>query len=418
MKKFLFVFVAIFISSISFSQSSWQVVTVSLPGFWLEAIQMTSANTGYACGCYPNISSGGFMKTTNGGLNWQFTYKPSHNVDDISFLNDLTGYAIEYTTIPGYYHGGIYKTTDGAVSWVCQDSVENGNFFKIKFYDLNTGLVAGKYGSAYFTSNGGVNWLNVNSGSNGWMEPQTIWCLDANTWLVGDGQLLNKTTNRGVNWIINDSVPASSIYFFNNSTGITTGGNGCIYKTTNSGGNWIRINNSLNGWLLSLIFTDQNTGYCCRYGSPYIYKTTDGGYNWTEQLIYPNNILSALHFLNNNTGFAAGSSGRIFKTTNGGSVFVSNISGEVPDKFDLGQNYPNPFNQSSIINLQCSMKGMVTLKVFDISGREVQSLVNETLSPGTYQVRFDGSGLSSGIYYYKLTVDNKPIAIKKMVMIK
>ncbi len=402
----------------AYSQSGWLVVSDSIPNFYLEAIQMTSANKGYACGSIVNSSSGSFLKTTNGGLNWQRTDYSTYSVDDISFLNDYTGYAIgyAYSPLPGYYTGKILKTTDGGNSWAKSDSISYGNFFKLKFYDINTGFIAGKNGQLYITTNGGANWLNRTLAFN-WHEPQGVWCLNANIWFIGDGNKLNMTTNQGVNWVRNDSLPLSRFYFFDQYTGIASGNNYKIYKTTNSGVNWLVISGHPTMYSIALQFTDNNTGY---HAGPdtYISKTTNGGYNWVQMPVNTGDYIYALSFINNLTGFVACRYGRIYKTTNGGSVFVANISNEVPDKFELGQNYPNPFNQSTIFNLQCSMKGNVSVKVFDIMGREVQTLVNETLAAGTYQVRFDGSGLASGLYYYSMSIDGKQTAVKKMVMMK
>jgi hypothetical protein len=98
-------------------------------------------------------------------------------------------------------------------------------------------------------------------------------------------------------------------------------------------------------------------------------------------------------------------------------VGISGNNGNIPDKFLLYQNYPNPFNQSSIINFQSTVKGKVQLIIYDILGKEVQILVNEQLNPGVYKVRFDGSGLPSGFYFYKIQI-NEFIDVKKMVMIK
>jgi hypothetical protein len=85
--------------------------------------------------------------------------------------------------------------------------------------------------------------------------------------------------------------------------------------------------------------------------------------------------------------------------------------------FVLNQNYPNPFNQLTVINYQIPIKSIVTLKVYDLLGREVASLVNETLQPGIYDARFDGSRLASGIYYYVLQSQNFR-EVKRMVLIK
>lgn len=85
-------------------------------------------------------------------------------------------------------------------------------------------------------------------------------------------------------------------------------------------------------------------------------------------------------------------------------VGINQINSEVPDKFSLSQNYPNPFNPATNIKFQIPQSGFVKLTVFDVLGKEVQTLVNEHLKPGTYEVDFNGENLPSGVYYYKLEV--------------
>jgi hypothetical protein len=94
-----------------------------------------------------------------------------------------------------------------------------------------------------------------------------------------------------------------------------------------------------------------------------------------------------------------------------------NISTEVPNKYNLMQNYPNPFNPITNVKFSIINSGNVKLVVYDIQGREVQTLLNERLQPGTYEVPFDGSNLTSGVYFYQLISDNY-IETKRMVMIK
>lgn len=89
----------------------------------------------------------------------------------------------------------------------------------------------------------------------------------------------------------------------------------------------------------------------------------------------------------------------------------------VPGKFALMQNYPNPFNPSTIINYQLAINSFVTLKIYDISGREVMQLVNEVQQAGYYAVNFNAKNLSSGAYFYKLSTD-KFSDVKKMVVVK
>jgi hypothetical protein len=98
-------------------------------------------------------------------------------------------------------------------------------------------------------------------------------------------------------------------------------------------------------------------------------------------------------------------------------VSINNISTEIPSKYSLSQNYPNPFNP--ITNFKFSMlnAGNAKIVVYDVQGREVQTLVNERLNAGTYEVKFDGSMLNSGVYFYKLIIKGFT-ETKRMILIK
>ncbi len=89
----------------------------------------------------------------------------------------------------------------------------------------------------------------------------------------------------------------------------------------------------------------------------------------------------------------------------------------IPENYSLSQNYPNPFNPSTMINYQLPTNNLVTLKVFDIIGREVATLVNERQEAGTYQTLFNAQGLSSGLYFYQLRAGNYS-EVKKMLLMK
>lgn len=93
------------------------------------------------------------------------------------------------------------------------------------------------------------------------------------------------------------------------------------------------------------------------------------------------------------------------------------ISNTVPENFTLEQNYPNPFNPSTVIKYQIPSSDFVSLKVYNEAGKEVASLVNENQEPGNYEINFDGSKLSSGIYFYSIKSGNFN-STKKMLLIK
>lgn len=92
----------------------------------------------------------------------------------------------------------------------------------------------------------------------------------------------------------------------------------------------------------------------------------------------------------------------------------------VPEEFSLNQNYPNPFNPATTISfsLPSGFNGLVTLKIFDITGREVSNLVNQNLSQGIYNFQWNASKYSSGVYFYQLTAGSEFREIKKMVLVK
>lgn len=83
----------------------------------------------------------------------------------------------------------------------------------------------------------------------------------------------------------------------------------------------------------------------------------------------------------------------------------------------LSQNYPNPFNPTTVINYQLPVSGKVTLKVYDLLGRELATLVNDRENAGSYSVKFDGSRLASGIYFYRLQAGSFS-QTKKLMLVK
>jgi len=89
----------------------------------------------------------------------------------------------------------------------------------------------------------------------------------------------------------------------------------------------------------------------------------------------------------------------------------------VPEGFTLEQNYPNPFNPTTEIRFSLVRAGMVTLKVYDMLGREVTTLIADNMNAGSYSVPFSGAGFSSGTYVYILSQDGNTIS-KKMLLLK
>jgi hypothetical protein len=99
------------------------------------------------------------------------------------------------------------------------------------------------------------------------------------------------------------------------------------------------------------------------------------------------------------------------------TIGISNINSEIPREFYLYQNFPNPFNPKTNIRFDIAKSGLVKLKVFDITGREVAQLLNKEYNAGKYIFDFDASNYASGVYFYKLETPGF-VSIKKMILIK
>ena len=159
-----------------------------------------------------------------------------------------------------------------------------------------------------------------------------------------------------------------------------------------------------------------------------IKKTIDGGITWMHQ-----NSPSggALYFLDESTGFCINKS-TLLKTYDGGGITGIDCTDSIgislinTTDFQLSQNYPNPFNPSTVIkysipsivgNGHAHSATEVTLKIYDILGREVATLVNKEQPAGSYEVKFESKELSSGIYFYTLRAGNY-FETKKMLLLR
>ena len=147
-----------------------------------------------------------------------------------------------------------------------------------------------------------------------------------------------------------------------------------------------------------------------------------GNQKWVKRYDYSGqfgDFAQDLKIDKNGSVFVTGTSDRDILTikysqlTGGETIFS-----EIPKDYSLSQNYPNPFNPNTIINYQLSMFNFVSIKVYDVLGNQVASLVNENKPAGRYEVEFDGSDFPSGIYFYSLSINGNVIDTKRMVLLK
>jgi len=206
------------------------------------------------------------------------------------------------------------------------------------------------------------------------------------------------------------------IKMINATTGYICGSSGRVYKTTN-GTIWDTLSVPTRSYTYyGIDFISANVGAIIGTTGTGFY-TTNGGTNWT----YANTNGSTMYnvyMLPDTRMFSVGSSAYIFKTNTVLTGITSNEN-EVPATYSLDQNYPNPFNPTTTIKFSLPKAGNVTIKIYDVAGREVVQLFNnQYMNAGVQKQLFNGSKLASGVYFYSLIVDNNLIDTKKMVLIK
>lgn len=398
--------------------------------FWLRTVYFINPNTGFAAGDYGII-----LRTTNAGQNWiSQTWPNIYALYSISFRQNQG-------KIVGYENqaGAIMKTSNYGLNWVhsAMSWGEGSSVFNsISYIDTSICFIGG-----YFLSNVDYNYHPIFVKHFDWNDSfhlilpniisQTRSLSFANSSKVfcvngPPGNILS-SIDGGYTWSNSQwSVPLTSIFFVNSNTGFIAGYNGNIFKTSTGGISWIQNIVSPTNNLNSVFFIQQGSGYrgCVVGEGGIIMISVNSGMTWLTSNSNTFTNLSAVFFIDSLTGYAVGQNGIILKTTTGGLTGFEKQNEKIPVLFSLSQNYPNPFNSSTTIEYSLPHNSFVSLKIYDALGKEIEMLVNEYKNPGTYKINFDGTKLSSGVYFYKIATSdlsgrNKNFnIIKKMIVIK
>ena len=148
-----------------------------------------------------------------------------------------------------------------------------------------------------------------------------------------------------------------------------------------------------------------------------IIYTSDAGLSWTFQQSGTSQPLYGASAAGDSF-IAVGRGGIILRSKDTTTVSVDlGVDSKKPKKFELLQNYPNPFNPTTIIQYNITKTEYVNLKVYDVLGKEIETLVNDIKKPGNYEVTWNASNLSNGIYFYRLITPSF-LVVKKMLLIK
>jgi hypothetical protein len=150
-----------------------------------------------------------------------------------------------------------------------------------------------------------------------------------------------------------------------------------------------------------------------------ILKTIDGGKNWISESSITSLALKSVYFIDENNGWVVGVNGTVLKMSDGSTHAEDNqpSNSVIPDHFVLFQNYPNPFNPSTSMCFHLPQSSFVTLKIYNLLGQEIETIINEQRFAGTHEINWTARGVPSGIYFYRLIageyVDTKKFILQK-----
>ncbi len=427
---------------------SWTASTTT-PAANLNAVYFFNLNEGLIA-----ANNGLILRTVDGGATWNTVATGvSDDLLSLSFSGSIG--------ICGGLSQTILRTADSGASWIVAVSgFFGGGYYGAHMLDANTGYLAGE--NTIFqsivgkTTDGGANWDYSAFYING-AEARLydLYFFDANNGVtaaaVWDATgAVSRTTNGGGSWTSNIFGQAFFGMHFSGSSGYVVGLNGVIYKSTDSGLSWVSQNSGTNFSLYDVFLTGEFTAYAVGDNGLILKNSNNVPVELTSFTYMLTGALLKLKWetaseINNygfeveraldinqwqQIGFVKGNgtitekqiytfiddlnnvniSGKIYyrlKQTDYDGTFEYSDVIEVdynpnPVSYSLHQNYPNPFNPVTKIRFSIPNSSHVSIKVYDINGKEVITLVDEFKPQGIYEITLDATGLSSGVYIYKM----------------
>jgi photosystem II stability/assembly factor-like uncharacterized protein len=412
MKKFLFL---LFIThySLLIATAQWVQVSNGMGNTYVHFLAV-SGNYIFAAAYHSIDSSRGVYLSTNYGTTWSHT-----SLNQGVYALVIIGNNI----FAGTYFNGVYLSTDNGTTWA-QTSLNDKSIYSLAVNGnkLFAGSISGGVRmGVYSSTDNGTTWTQTS------LNNQNIYSLAVNGNNIFAGcqsSGVYLSTNNGTTWtqtplnypsgqslaISGNNIFAGTLRHFN---GTFYG----IYLSTNNGTTWSQTN--LNNQDIFSLAVNGNNVFAGALSPNSFYVSNDNGTNWiqrNEGLIITSRVDGLMIF--NNYIFAGTWGNGVWRRPLGELIGIKPISEQIPSHFDLEQNYPNPFNPTTKIQFDISeTHSNASLRIYDILGREMETIVNEQLNAGTYEVEWNASNYPSGVYYYKLIVGDYTDT-KKMVLVK
>ncbi len=400
------------------------------------------------------VGAGGsrLFRSTNNGQNWM----------EITIANAQIG-AIIVNELGHLFVGnlsGIYRSVDNGNNWTqINNGISVGSFIAVNDFSINSlgtlyvGLGGGFSGSTskgvFYSTNNGDNWFALNDGqTNNAIRSLTV---DDDDFLYAgntEGQIYRSINPSNTN-SLSKTLAALSIPVSNIQSAVSTitfsppGKAGHKAVQQNISSIQLKLNEVLHTRTGDLTFTLEHLGI----SQTIVFEVGADGQNFISTILSDDNTIPVANGTAPFTGYYSPSNSlSVFNgldpygdwtltITDGyagndgvlnswsliinldGTTYIEEGNDLNLNSYSLYQNYPNPFNPTTSIQYQVSGISQVSLKIYDLLGREVATLVNEQKPAGTYEVTFDASGLSSGVYYYKIAAGDYS-ETKKMVLLR
>lgn len=415
-------------------------ISINAQNFWekiesptskrLTSVAFTDSLNGWAAG-----DSGIIIHTSDGGVSWETQYyNDSLSIVNLCFLNDQYGFASAASSLYEPFGSFLLKTTNGGINWSAE-YLRLGELYVnyIYFLDSLNAFAAGYPTFFMRTSDGGENWRPVTRDSSIYAgyPPYKIKFYDENYGYACGGVrdvtgVIWRTTDGGFSWdtVVDTSSappePLFAIQIFDSLNVLVMGGDpeygASTLRTSDAGNFWQYDTLGILWYPVEVGFRTMSEGWAPMGPKLGFLFTSDSGENWSLLPTPDSAYVTNISFPDSSHGYAVGINGTILKYTYQKPNKVITDPTET-GSFYLAQNYPNPFNPITSISYRVSSADVISIKVYDILGREVASLVNEYKPEGSYTVEFDGNNVPSGVYLYRLQTGAYS-AVRKMILLK
>ncbi len=402
------------IFNINNCEAQWVQMSNGIGNKFVYSLDASSTNI------FAGTDSYGVYLSTNNGASWTQTGLDGKSILSL-VISGNTSDKSEQVIFAGTLYNGVFLSTNNGTNWT-QTTLNNKNVYSLasiwnNFDKSEQVIFAGTDYGLYRSTDYGTSWIHTGFFNHVYSFAISMNNSDKSGQIIFAGTNNNGvflSTNNGLTWIptsLNNKSVYSLAISGNNSDKsgqiifAGTDNNG-VYFSTNNGQNWTQTTLN-NKWIYSLAIIGTYTNNPVQVifaGTRYygVYTSTDNGQSWMQwNQGFPYSIPSVYSLLIMGNYIFAGTSTSVWKRPLSDIIGIKNISTKVPSDFALQQNYPNPFNPVTKINFSIPKAEYVKLTIYDALGREIETLVSENLTPGTYQAEWNGSNYASGVYFYR-----------------